>query len=133
MFTVGKVYNRKNDLHQNYGGQIQSGISPSSKYPIVFLFTSPKGKEYGYKDNWVSDRVFKYSGEGQFGDMEFNRGNRAIKNHKEDGRQLHLFKLVASGEYEYMGELEYVKHEIVSGEDADKTKRKMILFTLQKV
>ncbi|HPO58776.1 MAG TPA: hypothetical protein PLV53_08020 [Anaerolineaceae bacterium] len=133
MFTIGKVYNRRKDLHKVYGGNSQSGIAPCAKHPIVFIFTSPTGKKHGYRDHWLSETVFQYTGEGQYGDMELVRGNRAIVNHVKDGRQLHLFEDVGHGDYRYLGEMAYLDHEVVRGEDTDKNSRNMIVFRLQRV
>lgn len=133
MFTIGKTYHRRNELHKKYGGNQQSGISACAKYPIVFLFTSPRGKEHGYRDRWLSNVIFQYTGEGLYGDMELIRGNRAIQNHKEDGRELHLFQQIDIGQYVYSGRFEYVDHEVKSGEDTDRNSRKMIIFRLKKV
>lgn len=132
MFEIGKIYHRRTDLHSKYGGNPQSGIAPCANYPIVFLFTSPRGEEHGYKDGWISDTVFQYTGEGQYGDMELTRGNLAIQRHKEQGRELHLFQRYGHGLYTYVGEFEYLKHEIRSGDDTDKNRRKMIVFYLKK-
>ncbi len=133
MFTEGKTYNRRQDIHAKFGGNIQSGISPCANYPYVFLFTSPSGEEHGYQDKWVSNSVYIYSGEGQYGDMDLVRGNKAIKNHKADGRELHLFEKEQTGEYRYLGQFEYLGHEVKSGTDTDEKKRKVILFSLQKL
>jgi hypothetical protein len=58
----------------------------------VFLFTGPAGENHGYRDGWLSETQFSYSGEGQLGDMEMARGNRAIQQHEAVGRELHLFE-----------------------------------------
>ena len=79
MFKTGKIYNRKSDLHGLYGGNRQSGITPCAVHPIIFLFSSPIGRIHGYEDKYISDQVYQYCGEGQFGDMEFRRGNLAIR------------------------------------------------------
>lgn len=75
-FEVGKEYKRT-DIHDAYGGQRQGGISTPADHDLIFLFSSSSGEEYGYIDGWQGD-IFHYSGEGQKGDMEFTRGNRAI-------------------------------------------------------
>jgi hypothetical protein len=41
----------------------------------------------------VDDGVFRYFGEGPLGDMKFERGNRAIRDHIQDGKVLLVFKL----------------------------------------
>jgi 5-methylcytosine-specific restriction protein A len=91
-WTVGKTYNRRRDLHDKYGGQRQGGISTPSAHPLIFLFTGESGAQYGYRDGPRPDGTCWYTGEGQVGDMEMVRGNRAIRDHVTDGKQLHLFE-----------------------------------------
>jgi hypothetical protein len=96
-FVVGHEYNRRDDIHLNYGGSRQSGISSSSACPAIFLFTGDTGEQYGYRDDFDSEDVFSYTGEGQVGDMEFKAGNRAIRDHAVDGRALYLFRSQGKG------------------------------------
>jgi 5-methylcytosine-specific restriction protein A len=71
--------------------------------PLIFLFTGESGEQYGYEDGWDDNGVFLYTGEGQEGDMEFVRGNRAIRDHALDGKDLHLFQALGKGEgYRYL-------------------------------
>jgi hypothetical protein len=100
---------RRVELHERYGGRRQGGISPSKVTPNVFLFTDPlKGLLHGYVyDGWREDRFFHYTGEGQFGDQQMAQGNRAIRDHLEENRALHLFE-VANGVATYVDEFEYV-------------------------
>lgn len=79
------------DLHDKYGGTRYHGIAPSSDHPYVFLFTGDSGSEHGYEDEFRGD-TFIYTGEGREGDMEMVRGNKAIRDHREEGRELHLFE-----------------------------------------
>lgn len=132
-FTIGQSYHRQTDLHDQFGGNRQSGISVCSRHPIIFLFSSPSGKESGYKDGLYSSNTYIYSGEGAIGDMEFTRGNKAILNHQADGKELHLFKKERSGLYEYLGQFEYAYHKIIESEDIKDEKRKLIQFTLTRV
>ena len=88
MFVTGQTYVRR-DLHTQYGGQSQGGISTPTAYPIILLFTGEQGEQYIYSDGWTNDGVFLYTGEGKVGDMEFMRGNRAILQHAEEGKDLH--------------------------------------------
>lgn len=133
MFTIGESYHRQSDLHNKYGGNRQSGISACSKHPIIFLFSAPTGKESGYKDGFVSNDTYIYSGEGSVGNMEFTRGNKAILDHQADGRELHLFKKEKSGLYQYIGQFEYASHKIIEGDDIEGNKRKLIQFTLNRI
>ena len=80
-FQEGETYHRRQDLHARYGGQQQGGISTPADFPLVFLFTSASGSDFGYRDEFRPDGTFWYTGEGQRGDMEMTRGNRAIRDH----------------------------------------------------
>lgn len=56
------------------------------------LITGKEGHEFGYTD-WEDPRgVWHYYGAGQEGPMEWVRGNRALRDHVADGKELHLFK-----------------------------------------
>ena len=134
MFERGCVYHRRSDIHAKYGGQEQGGISTPRHYPYIFLFSSDSGEAYGYSDGWVDAHRFRYSGEGQRGDMKLLRGNRAIASHVENGKELHLFQKVDKGRYRYEGEMEYVTHDIEERTaDADGRVRTAIVFTLWRV
>jgi hypothetical protein len=81
MFEVGNIYDRRSEIHGLYRGQQYGGISTPADHPFVFLFTGEAGEQYGYRDGWDDNGVFLYTGEGQEGNMEFVRGNRAIRDH----------------------------------------------------
>lgn len=132
-FEVGKIYHRLDEIHKTYGGNPQAGIAPSSKYPYIFLFNTPSGKEAGYQDGWVDQDTYYYTGQGQKGDMQFVLGNKAILNHQAVGEELHLFKKINNGNYEYLGQFKYQSHEILDGFDFDHQPRKIIRFTLKKL
>jgi 5-methylcytosine-specific restriction protein A len=134
VFERGKTYHRRTDLHARFGGNGQSGIAPCAEHPYVFLFTAPAGEQYGYQDGWLSTTQFSYTGEGQVGDMEMARGNRAIQRHTADGRELHLFeKTDRSGYYRHLGQFRYVSHQLRRGNDVDGDERSQIVFTLELV
>lgn len=127
-FERGVVYNRQRDIHRRFGGSKQSGISPSSKFPLVFLFTGGSGEQHGYIDEW-EDGVFLYSGEGQLGDQEFARGNKAIRDHAKNGKELLLFKIVKNG-VRFEGIFHYVGWRAITGQDRDGNTRRVIQFEL---
>ena len=134
MFEKGRTYHRRTDIHSRFGGQEQGGISTPREYPYIFLFSGDSGEQYGYKDGWADDNTFRYSGEGQRGDMQMLRGNLAIKNHVEKNKTIHLFERVRNSYYRYAGELEYVRHSVEERViDADGRTRKAIVFTLSRV
>jgi 5-methylcytosine-specific restriction protein A len=130
MFKVGKIYKRKEDLHGSFGGQSQGGISTPANHPIVLVFTSDAGESYGYQDQFRPDGSFWYTGEGQIGDMQMVRGNSAVRDHKETGKQLHLFEYVKKGYVRYIGEAECVGYHIEERPDREGNMRNAFIFHL---
>jgi hypothetical protein len=85
---------RRRLLHRQYGGGQQGGISTSSQVPDIFIFTNPsRGARYGYDllEGLQPDGSFAYTGEGQSGDQEFTRGNKALLHAADEGRVIRLF------------------------------------------
>jgi hypothetical protein len=119
-FEVGRVYNRRNEIHGRFGGQQQGGISTPARVNCIFLFTGTAGEQHGYRDGWNDDGVFLYTGEGQSGDMEFIRGNLAIRDHAVNGRDLHLLESLGKGEgCRYQGRFDCVGWEYRRGPDTN--------------
>ena len=127
----------RRDVHAALGGQTQSGISPSAQEPIVLLFSDPiSGPRHGYIDEWGKDDGFyHYTGEGQLGDQVMARGNKAIRDHSANGRELHLFHSSGKGQpISYIGQFSYVDHY---DKDAPETgggpTRRVLVFRLRPV
>jgi len=126
---------KRSELQDRYGGRRQGGISPSKQTPHVFLFTDPvRGARHGYiYDGEGEDGFYYYTGEGQSGDQRMVQGNRAIRDHQQEERELHLFD-VSGGIATYIGEFKYIDHKSA---DAPATKtpeqRKVIVFRLQRL
>lgn len=131
-FEIDREYSWLHDIHEVYGGGRQSGISPSSAYPFIFIFTGQTGETYGYEDGWSEQEgVYLYSGEGQAGDMEFTRGNRAIRNHVSDGKQLLLFRALGKRKpVRFMGEFICASYDFGTGPDREGNARRTIRFHL---
>jgi len=132
MFILHEKYNRK-ELHGSYGGQSRGGISTPSEHNFIMLFTGESGRQYGYKDRWSEDGLFLYTGEGQVGDMEFIRGNKAILEHAEQGKDLYLFEYVARGYVQYLGQMVCRGYEKHNAPDRDGNDRQVIVFKLAPV
>ncbi len=130
-FEVGNIYNRQQDIHQVFGGQERGGIATPDGVPYVFLFTGETGEQYGYSDGWRPDGIFGYTGEGQLGHMEFVRGNRAIRDHLANGRDLLLFEATKEkGKYRFRGCFGCAGWEIQKQPDKDGNTRDAIVFHL---
>lgn len=125
---TGSIYERR-ELHSKYGGSTQGGIAPSNDDPVVFLFTGGTGEEHGYHDEFLSDKSVIYTGEGQTGDMEMKRGNRVIRDHVEEGRELHLFEMEGEG-VRYVGQFMYAGHFFEELPDSEGELRRGIRFKL---
>jgi 5-methylcytosine-specific restriction protein A len=84
---------RRREIHERWKGQRQGGISTPASMPAVFVFSGPTGKRFGYDqdEGWQPDGTFQYTGEGQRGPMVFERGNKAVRDHAEMGKDLYLF------------------------------------------
>jgi hypothetical protein len=96
---------RRKDLHDEYGGKRQGGISPSNSTPNVMVFTDPEtGHQHGYLDRW-EEGILHYTGEGQTGPQVLAHGNLQILNHDAAGRALRVFE-GSSGEVTYVGRFE---------------------------
>ncbi len=130
-FIPGQVYHRRRDIHSKYGGQQQGGISTPTNHPIILIFTGDTGSKYGYQDKYQPDGVFWYTGEGQVGDMLMVRGNKAIKNHTENGKSIALFEQASSGYVRFIGWAQYLDHHTEERKDRDNIKkRQAIIFEL---
>lgn len=131
---IGREYRRK-DLHAQFGGQQQSGISTPTKYPFIFLFSGEKGERYGYTDEWCEDGYYYYTGEGTNGDMQFHKGNRAIRDHSLNNKRLFLFIEIKPNSpiKKLTHELFCVDFEYIQCEDVTGTNRRGIRFILEDI
>lgn len=127
-FAPGKLYSRS-EIHRLFGGQRQGGISTPRRHAVVFLFSSEDGSLYGYRDGWKQDGLYHYTGEGQQGDMAFERGNKAIRDHTIDGKSLLLFEKEGENR-RFVGYMNCVGffHETLT--DAKGATRRGIIFVL---
>ncbi len=132
MFEKGRLYRRQDDIHGEYGGQQEGGISTPSAKPYIFIFTGETDEDYGYYDRWEECGALLYYGEGQRGDMTFKRGNRAIRDHAENGKVLHLFEKVQreGGIVRYVGKFACDSWDYVRALDARANMRRAIVFRL---
>jgi 5-methylcytosine-specific restriction protein A len=124
-FKRGSLYSR-GEIHAKFGGNPRSGFSVSQKYPIIFVFTSQEGKEYGYEDGFMSDGFLHIAGEGQIGDMKFTRGNKAIRDHIKNDKL--YFQEAKGGKRRYVGEIRFYDYYDKNLKDKSGNFRKGIVF-----
>lgn len=129
-FEIGRVYNRRNDIHARFGGQQQGGIVTPADQLVVIIITGEEGLQHRYADRYRPDGAFEYFGEGQVGDMQLQRGNRAIAEHSTLGKSLLLFRKTANG-LRFEGEMVYESHHIERAPDRNGADRDAIVFELR--
>lgn len=132
MFKKGEPIKRA-QIHDLYGGNRQNGISVSAKFPYIFIFSGKAGHQWGYLDRWITKDVFSYSGEGQSGDMEFTRGNLALKDHLSTGKRVFLFYMERKSFVSFEAELEIFDIDYYPGVDKDGNSRIGIDFFFKRV
>ena len=132
-FIPELIYNRRNDIHAIYGGNWQSGISPSANYPYIFIFSGKSGHQHGYEDGWDNPNVFNYTGEGQSGDMEFTRGNLALRDHMQNGKRVFLFESVSKGFVKFKCEVEVFDADYFETHDTSGSTRIGIKFFFKRI
>lgn len=131
-FIPKEVYKRKL-IHDDYGGNRQSGISPSATNPFIFIFSGKSGALYGYKDGWDNENIFSYTGEGQEGDMQFVKGNLALREHKERGKRVFLFESDGTSFVKFVSEMEFYDADYFETPDRNGTNRVGIRFFLNRI
>jgi len=127
-FIPDQYYNRRKDIHAVYGGNWQSGIAPSSNRPYIFIFSGKSGRRHGYQDGWDNPNIFSYTGEGQSGDMQFTRGNLALRDHLQNGRRVFLFESIEKGWVRFMNEVELYDYDYFETHDTEGNLRIGIKF-----
>ncbi|MES0879664.1 hypothetical protein [Roseibium sp. SCP14] len=124
----------RKDLHNEFEGSRQGGMTSAANQTEVFLFTDKKiGEQHGYFDGWQPDGSFDYTGTGQRGDQEFKSGNKTLLNHWISNARVRLFD-GAKGEITYIGEFELDREAPFKYADAPETNngplRQVIVFKL---
>jgi len=130
-FIPDQIYKRS-DIHDQFGGNRQSGICPSSQVPFIFIFSGSGGQQHGYRDKWENDKVFSYTGEGQSGDMSFTKGNLALREHLNTGKRVFLFEYVQKGYVRFVSELEFFDTGYFETHDTSGKERIGIKFFFKK-
>jgi 5-methylcytosine-specific restriction protein A len=96
----------------------------------VIAFTGASGRQHGYADGWAADGVYRYFGEGQFGDMSWKGGNLAIRDHATNGEELLLFQTLGDGNVRFVGEFVCAGYDLEPAPDGTGAMRQAIVFNL---
>jgi len=131
-FLPHQLYKRSL-IHDEFGGNRQGGISPSAKVPYIFIFSGKSGAQYGYKDGWDNNNIFTYTGEGQEGDMQFTKGNLALKEHLNRGLRIFLFEIEGGGMVKFISEMEFYDADYSVTSDRNGNDRIGIQFFLKRI
>ncbi len=130
-FVIHQTYVRRADIHVPFGGQQQGGIVTPKRFPGIFLFTGHGADNVGYRDVFQADGSFRYTGQGQVGDMRMASGNLAIRDHAAAGKDILIFEqLKKGGLVRFMGLFACAGWEIERQLDSNGTERDAIVFTL---
>lgn len=130
-FIPDSTYKRSS-LHDQFGGNRQGGIYPSAKSPYIFIFSGKSGAQYGYQDGWDNESVFSYTGEGQLGDMQYIRGNLALRDHLNNGKRVFLFENEGKGLVKFISEMEFHDADYFETLDLNGDKRQGIKFFMKR-
>lgn len=108
------------------------GINPTDSTVVLISSISKSGGNFVYHDKWTLEGDYLYSGEGKTGDQTMSKGNLAIKNAANDGKEIHLFVKFSPKEYYYQGIFEFVEYTYEDEKDEDGNIRKEYKFRLRK-
>lgn len=133
LFFTGRTYDRKEDIHRVYGGNMQAGIITTKDGP-VFLISAPSGAVHGYhgySDQTREDGILEYTGQGRTGDQKFNKTNLSVLCHSENGKELLHFTQIKAGKLQFNGSYVYESYRIERMPDQNKEIRDVIVFELR--
>lgn len=109
------------------------GINICKKTNTIVI-TSLHTRNRIYDDKLFEDDVMLYTGEGQIGDQKLIKGNKAIYEAKQQGRDIHLFVRFKKPEYTYYGKVETIAEPYyVDEKDVEGNIRKVIKFPMKQL
>jgi len=129
--TLGAVYKRA-DLHSRFGGSRIAGIVPAKHEPLVLLFHTEEPAHQFYRDGFGADGLYWYCGEGTSGDMSWSAGNRAVRDHMQQGRSLMFFERFRrkGGLWRFSFVMQFVRFKEEERPDARGQRRRAFVFGL---
>ena len=128
-FKLGQKYKRE-DLMLAFLGAFQGGINICKRTNTIVITSKHTGNRI-YDDKLFDGDIMYYTGEGQVGNQKMWKGNKAILESKEMGRDIHLFVRFKPTEYTYFGIVELVDQPFFADEkDIKGNMRKVIKFPM---
>lgn len=109
------------------------GINPTDSTVILISSIGKASGNFVYHDKWTAEGDYLYSAEGKNGNQTMTKGNLAIKDAAQNGKEIHLFVKFSPQEYYYQGIFELVDHTCENEKDEDGNTRKEYKFRLRKV
>lgn len=109
------------------------GINPTDNTVVLISSIGKASGNFVYHDKWTADGDYLYSGEGKTGDQTMTKGNLAIKDAAQSGKEIHLFVKFSPQEYYYQGIFELVDCTYEDDKDENGNIRKEYKFQLKKV
>jgi hypothetical protein len=123
---IGQSY-LKLDIHSAFGGNPRAGICPTMSGVVLVFSDPPSGTRFGYDQNdEVVQGVYRYTGEGQSGDQQLVRGNKALL----AGKTMFLFSRQDAKSWIFVGEvgLDTEPFEIMTAPDLSGNLRRVFVF-----
>ena len=128
-FKLGEKYKRE-ELMSAFKGAFQGGINICKSTNTIVITSKHTGNRI-YDDKLFDGDVMYYTGEGQVGNQKMWKGNKAILEAKDKGRDIHLFVRFKPTEYTYFGIVELVDQPFFADEkDTEGNMRKVIKFPM---
>ena len=98
-FKLGERYKRE-ELMSAFKGAFQGGINICKTTNTIVITSKHTGNRI-YDDKLFDGDVMYYTGEGQVGNQKMWKGNKAILEAKDKGRDIHLFVRFKPTEYRH--------------------------------
>jgi len=135
--AFGQCFNSRKEISKLLGGDTQKGIAPSSKEPVILLFTNSGELYTDYFYPKEKYTYCMYTGIGRVGHQDSIENNMydlniAVMSHMANGKRLLLFEK-RDLSYYFVGEYQLTEtHQNVQPDD-DNDLRRVFVFHLQQI
>lgn len=132
MLEINKVYSNQ-DIMAFFKVANSGGIRISNKKNCILLFMNRfKKNNIPYEDNWDSDNIIHYSGQGKKDDQLLTRNNKALSNVNNSNKKIYVFESYKHKEHTFLGEANLVSqpYQVEVNDDKGHT-RKVYKFPIR--